>query len=212
MVFKGSNPKQKIRFAELVNEAYLNRISLSDYAFYRFKGLSFNKVTGRGDAFLYFTQGAAASEVSIDLETGECKLLRSDILMDLGRPINEALDLGQVVGGFVQGQGWVTTERLVYSKSGALLTHAPSTYKIPSVHDIARVLKVRLLENHGNKKNIRGTKAVGEPPLLLAISVWTAIHDALKGAKVGFPQMEIPACREEILKTIYPEHFFARSK
>lgn len=209
-VFLKSRPESKISFDAVVNEAYLNRISLSEYAHYRFNGLSFDKLSGKGDAFLYFTQGVAASEVSVDPDTGEVKVLRSDILMDLGRPVNEGLDLGQVTGGFVQGMGWVTTEKLYYSSAGALLSHSPSTYKIPSVQDTPRIFKVELLENFGNTVNVRGTKAVGEPPLLLALSVWTAIHDAIKDLdhyKQSFPLMELPATQEQVLRAISPERF-----
>lgn len=201
-VFRKGEPGKKISFHDLVNEAYLNRISLSDYGFHKFPGLSFNKLTGEGRAFLYYTQGVAVSEVSIHRMTGELKVLRSDLLMDLGRPINEALDLGQVYGGFVQGMGWVTTEKLVYSKDGALLSHSPSTYKIPSVHDIPRTFNVKLFPNEGNTVNIRGTKAVGEPPLLLGISVWTAVMDAIASSEI-----ELPATQEVILRSLYPEEF-----
>ena len=213
-VYHRDRPKQKISFATLVNEAYHNRISLSDYAHYKFPYLAdgaFNKLTGQGRAFLYFTQGVAASEVSVDRLTGEVKVQRADILMDLGRPINEALDIGQVTGGFIQGMGWMTTEKLFYSPKGLLVSHSPSTYKIPNVQDTPRVFNVKLEANMDNHSNVRGTKAAGEPPLLLAISVWTAIHDALKGlsqfAKSPLPRMELPATREEILRVLMPESF-----
>lgn len=196
---------KEIPFAGLVHEAYHQRISLSDYAYYKFDGLSFNKLTGKGDAFLYFTQGVAASEVSVDRVTGELKVSRVDILMDLGRPVNEGLDLGQVTGGFVQGMGWVTTEKLFYSPGGLLLSHSPSTYKIPSIQDTPRDFRVKLLPNEENRKNVQGTKAVGEPPLLLAISVWTAAHDALKNSR--YPRMELPATQEELLRALYPAEF-----
>jgi xanthine dehydrogenase large subunit len=125
--------------------------------------------------------------------------------MDLGRPINEGLDLGQVTGGFVQGMGWVTTENLYYSPGGLLLSFSPSTYKIPNVQDTPRIFNVELFENNKNDVNIRGTKAVGEPPLLLSISVWTAIQDALKHLpqyKKTYPRMQIPATQEVILRTM----------
>jgi xanthine dehydrogenase large subunit len=183
---------------------------LSEYGFYKCPGLSFNKLTGKGDAFLYFTQGVAASEVSVNRFTGELKVRRVDILMDLGRPVNESLDMGQVTGGFVQGMGWVTTEKLFYSDSGKLLSHSPSTYKIPSVQDTPREFKVKLWPNEANTRNVKGTKAVGEPPLLLALSVWTAAHDALKDLphyKNTYPRMELPATQEELLRSISPEEF-----
>lgn len=208
-VFSSKNPEKKISFQSLIIEAYHNRISLSEYAHYRFPGLSFNKLTGKGTAFLYFTQGAACSEVSVDRDTGEAKVTRVDIIMDLGRPINEALDIGQVTGAFVQGMGWVTTEKLFY-KNGYLLSNAPSTYKIPNIQDTPRIFNVRLLNNNENKPNVRGTKAAGEPPLLLCLSVWTAIHDALKNLspyKSKYPMMELPATNEEILRAVNPERY-----
>lgn len=209
-VFHESNPKHKMTFAALVNEAYHNRISLSDYAHYRFPNLSFNKLTGEGRAFLYYTQGVCTSEVEIDVETGETKVRRVDLLMDLGRPINEALDLGQVSGGFIQGMGWVTTEKLYYDQKGFLVSHSPSTYKIPNVQDIPRVFNYRLVNNTGNTVNVRGTKAAGEPPLLLALSVWTAVHDALKGLPhfgERYPRLEIPATQEQVLRALYEPRF-----
>lgn len=202
--------KREIPFSGLVHEAYHQRISLSDYGFYKFAGLSFNKLTGQGDAFLYFTQGVACNEVAVNKFTGELKVRRVDILMDLGRPVNEGLDLGQVTGGFVQGMGWVTTEKLFYNPDGKLLSHSPSTYKIPSVQDTPREFNVKLWPNEGNTRNVQGTKAVGEPPLLLAIGVWTAAHDALKhldNYKERYPRMELPATQEELLRAIAPEEF-----
>lgn len=205
-VFHLNDPANKISFADLINEAYLNRISLSDYAHYRIPGLSFNKLTGQGDAFLYYTQGVAASQVSVDRDTGEVKVLRAHILMDLGRPINEGIDIGQISGGFVQGMGWVTTEKLFYNDNGLLLSHSPSTYKIPNIQDTPRVFNIELYQNTHNYAALRGMKAVGEPPLLLAVSVWTAIHDALKHLpkyKSQYPQMELPATQEEVLLALY---------
>jgi len=201
---------KSILFADLVNEAYLNRISLSDYAHYRVPNLKFNKLTGQGDAFLYFTSGTAATEVDINLITGETKVLRSDILMDLGRPINTDLDMGQVYGGFIQGLGWVTTENLYYSNRGLLLSHSPSTYKIPNIQDTPREFFVDLITNDENKSNIRGTKAVGEPPLLLAISAWTAIQNALSYLPTyekRFPQIQLPATPEVVLRASHPDKF-----
>jgi xanthine dehydrogenase large subunit len=199
-----------LSFAALVNEAYHSRISLSDYAHYRIPGLSFNKEKGQGNAFLYFTQGTGVSEVTVDRETGEVKVQRVDLLMDLGRPINRALDLGQVSGGFIQGMGWVTTEKLFYNKAGALLSHSPSTYKIPSIQDTPRDFRIDLIHNTENHANVRGTKAVGEPPLLLCLSVWTAIQDALKCLphyKNHYPRLEIPATSEQVLRSVSPDLF-----
>ncbi|NBX75599.1 MAG: xanthine dehydrogenase molybdopterin binding subunit [Proteobacteria bacterium] len=195
-------------FAELVREAYLNRISLSEYGHYRIPNLGFDKLKGKGQAFLYYTQGVAASEVEIDRDTGEVKVKRVDILMDLGRPINYGLDVGQVTGGFIQGMGWVTTENLVYNQDGYLLSHSPSTYKIPSIQDIPRVFNANLVHNEGNTVNVKSTKAVGEPPLLLCLSVWTAIRDAIMSCRGNeIVPMEIPATSERVLRALAPEEF-----
>jgi len=196
----------KISFAELCNEAYMSRVSLCEYAHYKMPNLGFDKLKGQGDAFLYFTQGVAASEVSLCQLSGEVKVLRSDILMDLGRPINKELDLGQVMGGFVQGLGWMLLERLHYKK-GRLLSVGPSTYKIPSIHDIPREFNVNLLPNEKNKVNIRASKAVGEPPLLLAVSVWTAVLDALRYKSKKFADIEVPASAEHILKVLHSDKY-----
>lgn len=209
-VFHPKHLDKKIEFKYLILEAYLNRVSLSDYAFYKIPGIEFNKMTGQGDAFLYFTQGAACSEVILNRDTGEVKILRTDILMDLGRPVNHDLDVGQVTGAFIQGLGWVTTENLFYNDQGLLLSHAPSTYKIPNVQDIPREFNVELLENDENFANVRGTKAVGEPPLLLALSAWTAVTNALSHLphyQVDYPGIRIPATSENVLREIMPERF-----
>ncbi|MBC7658425.1 MAG: molybdopterin-dependent oxidoreductase [Chitinophagaceae bacterium] len=215
LVYAKSHPDLRIPFSALVSEAYFNRISVSEYGHYKIADLGFNKLTGEGRAFLYFSQGVAASEVEVNQITGEVKVLRTDILMDLGRPINHALDVGQVAGAFIQGMGWVTTEALFYNAKGQLLSHAPSTYKIPSVHDIPRNFKIDLLENHGNHRNIKGTKAAGEPPLLLCFSVWNAIRDAIRyhglrrHGRADVVAMPIPATAETILRALKPEAFAA---
>ncbi len=209
--FSGTQ-KKSITFSDLCNEAYLNRLSLCEYAHYAIPGLGFDKVKGQGKgAFLYYTQGVACSEISLNRLTGEMKILRSDILMDLGRSVNRELDLGQIAGAFIQGSGWLSLERLHYSKDGALKSLGPSTYKIPAIHDIPREWNIDLLPNEGNLVNVRATKAVGEPPLLLAISVWTAMHDALRYQRkfVGqpFAQLNVPADGEALLKALYPDDF-----
>lgn len=195
-------PERVMSFEEAVALAYLNRISLSGYGFYRTPVPGYDRERGQGQPFLYFTNGMAVSEVQLDRLTGEVKVLRTDILMDLGRPINEGIDRGQVTGAFIQGMGWVTTENLVYSPRGELLSHSPTAYKIPNIHDTPREFYVELLENH-EPTNIRGSKAVGEPPLLLAISVWAAIRNALSYARVQpQPALGLPATAEEIIKAL----------
>lgn len=193
-------PDQSMSFKDVVRIAYLNRISLSDYGHYRTPEIHFDKSTGQGRPFLYFTNGVAASEVSIDVYTGEVKVLRSDILMDLGRLISDGIDHGQTAGGFVQGMGWVTAEHLCYDAGGKLLSHSPTTYKIPSIHDMPRTFNIDFIENHRNAMNIRGSKAVGEPPLLLGLSVWCAIKDALREAGLkDTSKLAIPATHEAVL-------------
>ena len=152
-----------------------------------------------GTPFNYFTNGVAVSEVQVDTWTGEYKVLRSDILMDLGRPLNPGIDKGQVTGAFVQGMGWVTSEKLFYNKDGRLLSHSPTTYKIPNVQDTPRVFNVEFIENHENKQNVHRSKAVGEPPFLLGISVWTALKDALRYKTKDIPVIRSPATPEELL-------------
>jgi xanthine dehydrogenase large subunit len=205
-VFLKSAPENRISFSALVNETYLSRVSLSDTGYFKTPNLDFNKVTGQGRAFLYYTQGAAVTEVSLSRVTGEVKVLRTDILMDLGKPILEDLDRGQITGAFVQGMGWMTTENLFYSRDGLLLSHSPSTYKIPSIQDTPRDFRVDLFPNEGNTVNVARTKAVGEPPLLLSLSVWTAIQDALcslpEFSAGTYPRLPVPATQEIILRAM----------
>ncbi len=205
-VFSKHNPERSLSLIDVIREAYFNRVSLSEYGFYKVDGLDFNKVTGQGNAFLYFSQGVACSEVEVNRSTGEVKVLRTDILMDLGRPINYDLEIGQIRGAFIQGLGWVTSEQLVYDAKGRLLTHAPSTYKIPSIHDIPRDFRVDLLEGEEPKTMHRG-KAVGEPPLLLSFSVWAAIMNAIRT-----PDLPIPASKERIMRALHPDAFAAWEK
>lgn len=189
-----------ISWIDLVKMAYFNRVSLGGYAFFKTEGLGFDKKTLTGKAFNYFTNGAAMSVVEIDEYTGELKVLRTDILMDLGRSINPGIDIGQVSGAFVQGMGWVTTENLYYAPNGKLLSHSPTTYKIPNIQDTPRVFNIELLENHTNTQNVLRSKAVGEPPLLLGASVWTAVKNALSyRSKSALPNITSPATNEVIL-------------
>lgn len=191
---------QKIALIELIQIAYLNRISLSELAHYRTEGIGFDKKTGKGRPFHYFTNGVAASEVEVDEDTGQVKVRRVDILMDLGASINPKIDLGQVTGGFIQGVGWVTSENLYYAQNGSLISHSPTTYKIPNIQDTPRIFNVELFPNALNQRNIYSSKAVGEPPLLLATSVWTAIKDALSyRSKEKIPFLRSPALPSEIL-------------
>ncbi len=179
-------------FAELVQQAYLARVQLWADGFYATPGLSWNGKTLQGQPFAYYAYGAAVSEVEIDLLTGEYELRRVDILHDVGDSINPALDLGQVEGGFIQGMGWLTTEELVWNKDGKLLTHAPSTYKIPAISDCPEDFRVHLFKNQNQFDTVHKAKAVGEPPLLLGFSVLLALHDALASIAPGM-DFDLPA-------------------
>ena len=166
--------------------AYESRVQLWSDGFYATPKLSWNRETMTGSPFYYFAYGAAVSEVIVDTLTGEWKLLRADLLHDAGTSINPAVDIGQVEGGFIQGMGWLTTEELCWNDEGALMTHAPSTYKIPAVNDCPADLRTRLYRNADNanvEDTIFRSKAVGEPPLLLPFSVFFAIRDAIASCR-----------------------------
>ncbi len=202
-VFDRRQPAMRLSFTELVGMAYEQRVSLGERGHYATPGVDFNRENGKGSPFLYYTNGCAAAEVLIDRFTGDVKVTRVDLLMDLGRSINPGIDRGQVIGGFVQGMGWVTTEELKYSAKGALLSHSPTTYKVPNVTDIPPIFNVEFHENLDNKVNIYGSKAVGEPPLLLGVAVWTAVKHALSFVSGGKAvKLDLPATGEEVLRRI----------
>jgi xanthine dehydrogenase large subunit len=188
-----------ISFEELVKLAYFNQVSLGGYAHFKTPGLGFDAGKGKGKPFNYFTQGTVVTEVEVDEYTGEVKVMDVDILMDLGRPLNPGIDQGQVTGAFVQGMGWVTTENLYYNEKGKLISHSPTTYKIPNVQDTPRNFRVELIENNDNDCNVHRSKAVGEPPFLLGFSAWTAVKHALSFRGDGLVQLESPATNEEVL-------------
>jgi len=196
---------QRIAFADLAQQAYMARVQLWSDGFYATPGLHWNRETLQGRPFYYFAYGAAVSEVVVDTLSGEWKLLRADVLYDAGRSLNPALDIGQVEGAFIQGMGWLTTEELVWHPtSGLLMTHAPSTYKIPTANDCPPVFDVRLFDNANVEDSIHRSKAVGEPPLLLPFSVFLAIRDAVSataGHRVD-PALRAPATAEAILDAI----------
>ncbi len=196
---------REIAFADLVRAAYVARIQLSATGFYTTPKIHWDRKAGRGHPFYYFAYGAAATEVAIDTLTGEYKVERVDILHDVGTSLNPAIDIGQIEGGFVQGMGWLTTEELVWDEKGRLRTHAPSTYKIPVASDRPRIFNVALLQNAPNREpTIHRSKAVGEPPLMLAISVLHALSDAV--ASVGdhriCPRLDAPATPERVLAAV----------
>jgi xanthine dehydrogenase large subunit len=196
-------PERRLSFRELVGLAYEQRVSLGERGFYATPGVDFNRETGKGNPFYYYTNGAAAAEVLIDRLTGELKVERVDLLIDIGMSLNPGIDRGQTVGGFVQGMGWVTTECLVYSDRGELLSHSPTTYKVPNVSDVPPVFNVAFLDDQSNTRNLYASKAVGEPPLMLAVAVWAAVKQALACAAPGrAPALRLPATGEEILRCL----------
>ncbi|MEK0082390.1 xanthine dehydrogenase molybdopterin binding subunit [Benzoatithermus flavus] len=196
---------QEIPFRALVWQAYMARVPLSATGFYKTPKIHWDRAAGRGRPFYYFAYGAACSEVAVDTLTGEYKVERVDILHDVGRSLNPAIDIGQIEGGFVQGMGWLTTEELWWDEAGRLRTHAPSTYKIPACGDRPRIFNVALLEGARNREDaIHRSKAVGEPPFMLAISVLHAISDAVASvADYRFcPRLDTPATPERVLRAI----------
>ena len=201
------SPVATRRFEDVVQMAYANRIQLWSDGFYRTPKIHYDKTTLTGRPFYYFSYGAACTEVAIDTLTGESRVLKVDILHDVGHSINPAIDIGQIEGGFVQGMGWLTTEELVWNDKGHLATHAPSTYKIPATGDIPAHFKVDLWPEPNREDNVLGSKAVGEPPFMLAVSVFEALKDALAQARslAGRPgpvQLEAPATAEHVLQAL----------
>jgi xanthine dehydrogenase large subunit len=199
------SPTATRSFDEVVKLAYANRIQLWSDGFYRTPKIHYDKTTLTGRPFYYFAYGAACTEVAIDTLTGESRVLKVDILHDVGRSINPAIDIGQIEGGFVQGMGWLTTEQLVWNTEGHLSTHAPSTYKIPTAGDVPEHFKVDLWPEPNREDNVFGSKAVGEPPFMLAISAYEALRDAVanaRGESSGHKQtvqLTAPATAENVL-------------
>jgi len=199
MVIVGANSYD---FAEAVRRCYMGRISLSATGFYSTPKVHWDPKTFKGRPFYYFAYGAACSEVALDLLTGENRILRADILHDVGRSLNPAIDIGQIEGGYVQGAGWLTTEELVWDSKGKLLTHAPSTYKIPACSDRPLDFRVQLFSEGENcEETIHRSKAVGEPPLMLGTSVLMALSHALQSVngRSSYPNLNAPATPERLL-------------
>jgi xanthine dehydrogenase large subunit len=194
-----------VPFAEFIGQAYAARVQLSSAGFYKTPKIHWDRAAGRGTPFYYFAYGAAVSEVSIDTLTGEYLVDRVDVLHDVGRSLNPAIDLGQIEGGFVQGMGWLTMEELWWDEKGRLRTHAPSTYKIPLTSDRPKIFNVRLAEWSENaEKTIGRSKAVGEPPLMLPISVLEALSMAVASV-AGYrecPRLDAPATPERVLMAV----------
>ncbi|HTC44063.1 MAG TPA: xanthine dehydrogenase molybdopterin binding subunit [Steroidobacteraceae bacterium] len=196
---------QQLAFAKLVQQAYRARVSLSSTGYYRTPRIQWDNARMTGQPFFYFAFGAAVSEVAIDTLTGETRLLRVDILHDVGKSLNPAIDMGQIEGGFLQGVGWLTSEELWWDAKGQLRTHAPSTYKIPAVGDWPTVANIRLFEGHPNhEETIYQSKAVGEPPLMLGISALLAIRHAVASCGPVGATLELmpPATPESVLRAI----------
>ena len=196
---------QEIAWADFIHEAYMGRVQLSSTGFYKTPEIHWDRKAGRGKPFYYFAYGAAVTEVNVDTLTGEYRVERVDVLHDVGTSLNPAIDLGQIEGAFVQGMGWLTTEELWWDKKGRLRTHAPSTYKIPVASDRPRIFNIELLKDKPNRAaTIHRSKAVGEPPFMLAISVLHALSDAV--ASVAdyryFPNLDAPATPERVLFAI----------
>ena len=205
-IIDSADPDRKISFTELVERAYIKQISLFDTGYYRTPNIWFDRVKGTGKPFHYYVFGMAVSEILLDVLTGEIKIIRTDILHDPGRSLDENIDLGQVTGGFIQGSGYCTTEDIKWDKEGNLLNHSPDTYKIPTIDDIPVDFRVELLKDFPdqNPDTIRKSKAVGEPPFLLAFSVWLAIKYAISSIckHTKEPEFSIPATNENILQSI----------
>jgi xanthine dehydrogenase large subunit len=202
-VYSEGGAEQRIGFGEVVKQAYAERVSLSATGYYATPTLHYDPAKGRGKPFYYFAYGAAVSEVELDGFTGMYTLRQVDIVHDAGESLNPLVDLGQIEGGFVQGLGWLTCEEVVWDESGRLLTFAPSTYKIPTIHEVPERFNVALLERAAQDGVIYGSKAVGEPPLMLALSVREAIRDAVAAfGEASQVPLASPATPEAVLRAI----------
>jgi xanthine dehydrogenase large subunit len=191
-------------FPALVKQAYLARVSLSATGYYATPKIHYDRSKAQGHPFYYFAYGAAVSEVLVDTLTGEYRTTRVDILHDVGRSLNPAIDLGQIEGGFIQGVGWLTSEELYWDEKGRLRTHAPSTYKIPTCGDRPADFRMSLFDNENREPTVFRSKAVGEPPLMLGISVFRAISDAIASLADYrlLPALDAPATPERVLLAI----------
>lgn len=196
--------KEVLTFAEFVLLAYQHRISLSSTGYYKTPKIFYDRSKAWGRPFFYFALGAACAEVEIDTLTGEYKVLRCDVLHDVGQSINPAVDIGQIEGAFVQGMGWLTSEELIWDKKGKLASNSPANYKIPTAHDLPKQWSVKLFDRKNEEQTIYNSKAVGEPPFMLAASVWCAINNAIAslGDYKKNPELTMPATPEAVLKAV----------
>ncbi|MBT0668199.1 xanthine dehydrogenase molybdopterin binding subunit [Novosphingobium profundi] len=194
-----------LTFAEVARRAHIGRVSLSSTGFYATPDIAYDRAAHKGRPFYYFAYGAAACEVAVDTLTGEHKVLAVDILHDVGASLNPAIDKGQIEGGFLQGQGWLTSEELVWDEAGRLLTHSPATYKIPTASDRAKRFTIELWDGRNVEPTINRSKAVGEPPFMLAIAVFSALNRAIAAScpeTRRLPPLDAPATPEAVLKAI----------
>lgn len=193
-----------IDFVALVQQAYIGRVSLSANGFYKTPKIHYDRSTGKGRPFFYFAYGASVSEVTIDTLTGEYVVDRVDILHDVGASLNPAIDKGQIEGGFIQGMGWLTTEDLRWHEDGRLMSNNLATYKIPAIGDTPKIFNVDLYDRPNTEDSIYHSKAVGEPPFMLAISVWCALKDAISSLSnyTVDPQLDTPATAERVLNAV----------
>lgn len=203
-VVDSRHPERKIGFSEAMPQMLLRQVSLSATGFYKVPGIKWDKFKGWGKPFHYYSFSMAVSEVLVDVLTGAVKLLRTDILHDVGDSINPGIDIGQIEGGYIQGVGWVTTEEIKWDTDGHLMTHSPDTYKIPTAQDIPLDFRVKLLEGVPNPSAVRKSKAVAEPPLMLSLSTWLAIKDAISATTNHEfePDFSLPATNEVILLSL----------
>jgi xanthine dehydrogenase molybdopterin-binding subunit B len=195
----------RLPFSQLCNQAWVEQISLSATGYYRTPGIAYDEEKGRGTPFFYFAYGAAITEVELSTLTGEYRIVRTDILHDVGDSISPDIDKGQVEGAYVQGIGWISGEELLYTPQGKLLTYAPSTYKIPAAGDIPLDFHVHLLPKATQDGVIHGSKAVGEPPFMLGISLLTALRHGIASVGGNEVQLRIPATTEAVLRAVYAQ-------
>lgn len=196
--------EHSITFTDLIQQAYIARISLSASGFYKTPKIHYDRSTGNGRPFFYFAYGASCSEVSIDTLTGEYKVDRVDILHDVGKSLNPAIDIGQIEGGFIQGMGWLTSEELLWDDKGKLISNNPATYKIPAIGDTPEIFNVDLYPRANDEDSIYHSKAVGEPPFMLANSVWCALKDAISSItdyQID-PVLQPPATPEKVYNAV----------
>ena len=204
--------QQQFSFSSFIKTAYMERIALSATGFYKTPGIGYDRKKGKGKPFYYFANGAACSEVTVDILTGEYKVDQIDILHDVGKSINPAVDIGQIEGGFIQGMGWLTTEELLWNDQGRIISDSPANYKIPTSADVPEKFSVKLFERPNHAETVYLSKAVGEPPLMLAISVWCALRDACSSLTnyTYSPELGAPATPEQVYACIEDALAFQR--